>query len=87
MNYDFACSSQHTCSNYNQNVSIERYEKSFTHIRAKMKKKTEKNKFSVGDTPQVAVQLIKRGTFGVSSQSLASLSFVQWLKNEATPIS
>lgn len=34
----------------------------------------------VGDIPQVLPhKLIKLGTFGVSSQSLASLSFVQWL--------
>lgn len=47
----------------------------FTHIHAKMKKTV----FGLaGDTPQVALQLIKPSTCSVSSQSLASLSFVKW---------
>lgn len=79
-------------ANYIKNVSIELLrvvagsQLASTHIHAKTKKKKKlkiiikkKTVFGfVGDTPQAALQLIKQGTLGVSSQSLASLSFVKW---------
>lgn len=81
MKYDFACSS-HTNGNYIQNVSIERYEKSPHTHSCESEEENRIFGFLLETHHKLPVQLIKQGTFGVSSQSVASLPFVQWLKRK-----